>query len=36
MDFPEFWKDLNLTVEVEAKAKEIAILQLMENLKTHV
>lgn len=32
-DFPDCWKDLDLTVEVEAKAKEVAILQLMESLE---
>ena len=28
-DFPECWKDLDITVEVEAKAKELAVLQLL-------
>jgi UV DNA damage endonuclease len=32
-DFPECWKNLNITVEVEAKAKEVAILQLLTELK---
>lgn len=27
-DFPAFWHDLDLTVEVEAKAKELAVLKL--------
>lgn len=27
-DFPECWRDLDITVEVEAKAKEIAVLRL--------
>ena len=29
-DFPECWLDLRLTVEVEAKAKELAVLKLRE------
>ena len=33
-DFPECWLDLNITVEVEAKAKEVAILQLMAQYAT--
>lgn len=28
-DFPACWRDLNLTVEVEAKAKELAVKKLM-------
>ena len=31
-DFPETWKSLDLTVEVEAKAKELAVLKLRESL----
>jgi UV DNA damage endonuclease len=31
-DFPECWKDLALTVEVEAKAKELAVLKLKSQL----
>ncbi len=31
-DFPDCWKDLNITVEIEAKAKELAITRLMEEL----
>lgn len=31
-DFPDCWRDLNLTVEVEAKAKEVAVLKLMKQL----
>ena len=31
-DFPECWRDLKLTVEVEAKAKEIAVLTLKKQL----
>jgi len=32
-DFPKFWSEYDLTVEVEAKAKEVAILKLMQDLK---
>ncbi|MFH2092836.1 MAG: UV DNA damage repair endonuclease UvsE [Pseudomonadota bacterium] len=28
-DFPRFWMSMNLTIEVEAKAKELAVLKLM-------
>jgi UV DNA damage endonuclease len=31
-DFPVFWQDLNITVEVEAKAKELAIARLRRSL----
>jgi UV DNA damage endonuclease len=31
-DFPDFWRGLSITVEVEAKAKEIAVLELMQSL----
>lgn len=31
-DFPECWLDLNITVEVEAKAKELAVLKLKRQL----
>lgn len=31
-DFPAEWRDLEITVEVEAKAKELAILRLMNDL----
>lgn len=31
-DFPEFWRGLNMTVEVEAKAKEVAVLKLMKSM----
>ncbi len=31
-DFPECWRGLTLTVEVEAKAKEVAVLQLLAEL----
>ncbi len=32
VDFPECWRDLTLTVEVEAKAKEVAVLKLTKQL----
>jgi UV DNA damage endonuclease len=32
-DFPDAWRDRNLTVEVEAKAKEVAVLKLKEELR---
>ena len=32
-DFPESWLNLNITVEVEAKAKELAVLKLMRDLE---
>ena len=28
IDFPKCWKNLDITVEVEAKAKEVAVLEL--------
>ena len=31
-DFPVVWRDLDITVEVEAKAKEVAVLRLMKQL----
>jgi UV DNA damage endonuclease len=31
-DFPECWRDLNVTVEVESKAKELAVLKLKRQL----
>ena len=31
-DFPDCWRGLSLTVEVEAKAKEVAVLQLTKQL----
>ncbi len=34
-DFPECWCDLDLTVEVEAKAKELAVLKLMKQFGQH-
>ncbi|HWB12977.1 MAG TPA: UV DNA damage repair endonuclease UvsE [Pirellulales bacterium] len=33
-DFPPFWQSMTLTVEVEAKAKELAVLRLMRQLCT--
>ncbi|WP_420421268.1 UV DNA damage repair endonuclease UvsE [Simkania sp.] len=32
-DFPDCWENLNLTVEIEAKAKEVAIQKLQYDLK---
>lgn len=32
-DFPDCWRDLDLTVEVEAKAKEVAVLKLMRSIR---
>ena len=32
-DFPKCWRDLAITVEVEAKAKEVAVLKLIEALQ---
>jgi UV DNA damage endonuclease len=32
-DFPKFWRSLDITVEVEAKAKEVAVLRLARQLK---
>jgi UV DNA damage endonuclease len=34
-DFPQCWHGLNLTVEVEAKAKEAAVLKLKSDLDQH-
>jgi UV DNA damage endonuclease len=34
-DFPTCWYDLNLTVEVEARAKEVAVLKLKAELEQH-
>ena len=31
-DFPSCWTNLDITVEVEAKAKELAVLKLMQDL----
>ncbi len=32
LDFPEEWKDLSATVDVEARAKELAVMKLMRDL----
>ena len=32
-DVPEFWLNLDITVEVEAKAKELAVLKLISDIK---
>lgn len=34
-DFPREWRILNITVEVEAKAKELAVLKLYDDLEEH-
>ena len=31
-DFPICWRDLKITVEIEAKAKEVAVLELMKSM----
>jgi len=31
-DFPPFWKGLDITIEIEAKAKELAVLALMKQI----
>jgi len=31
-DFPECWRDLSITIEVEAKAKELAVMRLQRQL----
>jgi UV DNA damage endonuclease len=31
-DFPEVWKKLSETVDVEARAKELAVMKLMRDL----
>jgi UV DNA damage endonuclease len=33
LDFPEYWLNLDLTVEVEAKAKELAVLKLKHEIE---
>jgi UV DNA damage endonuclease len=33
-DFPDCWRGLDITVEVEAKAKELAVLRLKKALET--
>lgn len=32
-DFPDYWLNLDITVEVEAKAKELAVLKLKKHMK---
>jgi UV DNA damage endonuclease len=32
-DFPDCWRGLNATIEVEAKAKELAVLQLKQQVE---
>lgn len=32
-DFPKFWTAMNLTIEIEAKAKELAVLKLRQELE---
>jgi UV DNA damage endonuclease len=34
-DLPDFWRSMDVTIEIEAKAKELAILKLMNDLKLH-
>ena len=34
-DFPFCWKNLNVTIEVEAKAKELAVLKLQDELRNN-
>jgi len=34
-DFPVCWKNLNVTIEVEAKAKELAVLKLQNELRNN-
>ncbi len=34
-DFPECWRDVDLTVEIEAKAKELAVLRFMKAFDEH-
>lgn len=35
-DFPDHWLTLDITVEVEAKAKELAVIQLMNDLENRI
>jgi len=35
-DFPKCWNELDITLEVEAKAKELAVLRLQAGLQQHV
>jgi UV DNA damage endonuclease len=34
-DLPKSWRSMDVTVEVEAKAKELAVIKLMQELNTH-
>jgi UV DNA damage endonuclease len=34
-DFPECWMNMDITVEIEAKAKELAVLKLKKHLDSH-
>jgi len=34
-DLPDFWRSMDVTIEVEAKAKELAVIKLMEDLKVN-
>jgi UV DNA damage endonuclease len=34
VDFPDCWRDLAITVDVEAKAKELAVLKLRQELRS--
>ncbi len=36
VDFPACWLGRMMTVDVEAKAKELAVIALMEDLKSHI
>ena len=31
-DFPKFWLNLTATIDVEARAKELAVMKLMRDL----
>lgn len=33
-DFPDCWRDKRMTIDVEAKAKELAVIRLMDDLQT--
>jgi len=35
-DFPCCWLDLDITIEVEAKSKEFAVLELMQNIESKI
>jgi UV DNA damage endonuclease len=34
-DFPPCWRNLDITVEVEAKSKELAVIQLIRSMKEY-